>query len=273
MNITRTLLLAASLSVAGAAADAAILGFDFEDANNGWKIYEKDGYMFDPSNLNSSTRCADDGPNPKHCFLETTQGDPTVLSPDLIDDATEDAERYHDGEFTEDEEFDLLAFYINFQGTGANDDNTMWLYDQDIAFDDELETWSGTGEILAFTLDAAADSFEGLDIYLAGDVGSGPLGADHLLSDQIGYIVVIQEGYFEGINTFTWNASNGANNRVDCVYIGTNPEDKANFNVGSLFAEGCGAPTIIPVPPSLPLMAAGLGILGVLGRRKMKKAA
>ena len=257
----------AAFFASAVSASAAVIGFDFEDANNGWSTYESQGYIFEPINLNSSTRCADDGPNPKHCFLEVTQGDPTELMADTETDPGE--ERWEDGLTTDDEDFDLLAFYINFQGAGANDDNFMRVYDHSGVFDEITETWSGGAyDFIEFQLDAsylAADSgINGFTIYEANAIELGPY--EGVLNGQTGYVVVIADGFLEGATSVFWNASDGANNRVDCVYIGSEAGDKDTFGVSQTLGN-CGPPEIVPLPAAGWLLIGGLASLVAVRKR------
>jgi hypothetical protein len=234
MNITCKIMAAATLSLFAGMANAATIVFDFEDANNGDSTYQSQGYTFDPVNLNSSQACADDGANPKHCFLEVTQGDPTTLT--------------NDNENT----FDLLAFHINFQGAGAQEDNVMALYGEGGTPSTEIEI----GQIY--------DGSGAFSVYLASDLSQ----VTTALEQQTSYWIIINDDYFDGVAAFTWNASDGANNRVDCVFISDGGD-----NIGISDVGGCATSTPeVPLPAAGWLLVGGLGGLAFMRRRTARKA-
>ena len=260
MRIFQTLLIAGALSFAGSVASASTLIFNFEDANNGDKEYFNSGFLFDPVNLNSSTRCAEDGDNPKHCFLEVMQGDFTDLQ--TADETEVEGEYTNIGE----DSFDLLGFYINFQGTGSSPDNEMTLSGWD-ALTDELymqsvvvgEGYTDGGDVNPLGTATELDDY--LAIYLADEIyefGDAATQYEGPIEEQVGYFVVVLGGFFDGIDLFRWDASDGANNRVDCVAVSTGGTELSLSDFQSC--------AVAPLPPNpIPLPAAGWFLLAGLG--------
>lgn len=242
--------------MANAAAVTQLIHFD--DAKNGWKWYsDKDlNFLFDPTNLQSSTLCADstNGGNGS-CVIEGTQNVlPEMTRPENGPTIQGSANKEPIVSGT-DQSFTLDAFYFLLTGNGEGAANAI--------------TASGSnGSTFTFQLDGdypgplttspVVSFYEGPD---AGD----PAGK---LVKQTGYVATFGD-LFKDVAWIQFSAPSTAQVRLDCVvatFDGTTTEPLSRFTAG------CGAggtDFFVPEPASLALLGAGL-LLVAFARRPRK---
>lgn len=248
-------------SLEGAALVAGVLAFStsvnativtqlihFDDANNGWKWYSTAdrNFLFDPTNLQSSTLCADstNGGNGS-CVIEGTQ---TVLplmtrpvsgttlqgSPNTAPDASGT------------QLFDLDSFYFLLTGKGDFGGNYI----------EAIGTFADNSTMTAqFFL---GQTYANVTNY---DAGGVPAGA---LDWNTGYIATF-DTMFDNVKSIQFAAFDSAQVRLDCVvatFDGTTTEPLSSFD------SGCGGASV-PEPSILALL--GIGFLGMGAARKLKK--
>lgn len=239
----------AASGISAFGANAATILFDFEDANNGAGTYYSQGYVFDPINLNSSQHCADDGGTPLHCFLEVTNGTPTALYagnevPNTTTQNPNDTMPSATNTF-----FDLLGFYFNFQGTAPN---SLKLYTQ------------AGSNTLPYTTIALGASYTGTGDFAIYSADSTPYTGE--LLQNTGYFVIFNNNLFDDIKTFSFNAVEDKQIRIDCVVIS---DTNDNIGIGG-FGNCSGDLPQVPVPAAGFLLIGALG--GLVGLRRFRKA-
>lgn len=261
MNLTKTVLAAAAVTLIGGTASAAVIGFDDITGGGPNSSYTESGFYFEPAGSTGDIKCWG-----TKCLKEVTQtvGTTMVYSPD------EDS--------IPDDTFELDFFYFSAIGNTTTENNSFTLvaYDSDIDLDDD-STWGDILYSVEFTLGASLGSLTVIDntddgvtatasISFAKDIGSEP-DDPNVINYNVGYWVDLT-GWL-GITEAHWfiNTADGPTDgqwRLDC--IGANES-------GTGAQSGCD-PSVIPLPGGLPLMASALGIIGILTtRRKLTHAA
>jgi hypothetical protein len=246
-----TTAIAAAMAVGGASmASAATYTFDFDiqknvhQNGNNPATYEENGYTFTPYNGNAANSCFDD-----RCYLETTNGTPTVLSNDLGGS------------------FDLISLYFNFQGVAPNS-IVFSDFDNDAQTDDDF---------LTIALNTAYDGTKGYKIF---DASTFSL-VTTALAQQVGYFITFEDTFvgdgdngvfassFDGIKYFSTEAVQNKQVRIDCVSIS---EDGSNMSSSALSSCAPDTTTAVPVPAAGILLISALGGLGVATRRRRKSS-
>lgn len=234
MKIMGAALVAATLAF-GSAASASVMTFDFDDANNGQKSYSKYNFTFDPTNFNSG-QCfqpVDNGNG--SCFHEVKNGDPTFL--------TEDSGS----------SYDLLSFFFNLEGKGGTAPNTQY-----------FEVVGDNGKTVRFdflqdyTTVAGVSIFEySYDKKTGAQSLSSPVGK---LSKNTDYFVLF-DNIFDGVKQISFDPSETAQVRIDCVSVSTDGSNQTKDGLTSC------KPTLapVPLPASAMLLIGGIGGLGGLG--------
>lgn len=230
----KTLLLSAVLATGAAAANAAVTIEDFGTSNKLPDPYTNQGYTYTPTHT-SNGQCFGGV-----CLKEAgSQG--------LLTNLTSS---------TKGEAFDLLGFYVNFDGkgsgnnylkiTGTNGSSTTVL---DLAINTDYSV--STSPILLYKQDGTATSM--------------------LDKKSAGFFVIFKNDLFDNMTSIKFNALGSANVRMDCVAAS---KDGSNVSISGLST--CKADvSAVPVPATLPLLAGAFGLAGLGGaalRRKSKKA-
>lgn len=258
-------LAAAALVVPAAAnADTVTQLIHFDDANNGWKWYsDKDlNFLFDPTNLQSSTLCADstNGGNGS-CVIEGNQGVlPLMTRPTNGPQSQGSASK--DPVVSGLEKFTLDSFYFLLTGNGEGAANAITATGSNgKTFTFQLGgTYSGPLSPLPSTAPAVT-FYEGLN-------AGGPAGA---LVKQTGYIVSFGD-LFQDVTSIQFSAPTTAQVRLDCVvatFDGTTTEPASGFTNGcgvqtSSSSSNGGPPSAgqAPEPGSSGLAVLALGMVG-----------
>lgn len=261
MNIIRTIkgfsgtaLVAVALLFGSAAnADPVTQLIHFDDANNGWKWYSDAdrNFLLDPTNLQSSTLCADstDGGNGS-CVIESGQTVVTTMTrPENGTTLQGHANKDPDNSGA-DLLFTLDSFYFLLTGNGTGAENAITVEGSNLASFTLMlgGTYAGpqaTNPVVTF--------YEGPN---AGD----PAGA---LVKNTGYIATFGD-LFEDVDWIKFTAPDSAQLRLDCI---VNSFDGATTQPASSFDGRCGGSTTqVPAPGGLALFGCGLLVLG-LSRR------
>jgi hypothetical protein len=249
--------LGAAVLAAPMAASAALVTqlIHFDDADNGWKWYSDVdlNFLFDPTNLQSSTLCADStsGGNGS-CVIEGTQGGlPTMTRPTTGPDSQGSAstDPVYSGPS---QSFTLDSFYFLLTGNGTGSENAI--------------TVTGSNSV-TFTL-ALGTNWDG---GAAPDVllyeGGGLAG--NLVKDT-GYIATFGS-LFQNVTYIAFTAPSSAQVRLDCVVATFDGTTTQPLQSGSTCGLGDNQ---VPVPVSAPatLALVGLGLLGAGAMRRRRSA-
>lgn len=232
---------ALALSASYASATTVTQLIHFDDANNGQKTYTTaDGnFHFDPTNLQSSSLCADStsGGNGS-CLIEGKQGVLPMMT-----------------RLTGNGVFSLDSFYFLLTGKGTGASNAITA----TAFNGMSQTASVTFHLGAL--------FGNVTNYSDG------LAAGSLVKNT-GYVADLTSiAGFKDITKVQFSAALSAQVRLDCIsttFVGSTSEPKSGFKNGCGLGDddGGGGGGTIPLPAGLPLLLTAFGAFGLLRARK-----
>ena len=271
MKIKFLTVLIAGVLTAPMAANAALVTqlIHFDDASNGWKWYSDvdTNFLFDPTNLQSSTLCADstNGGNGS-CVIEGKQGVlPRMTRPQF---GPQSQGSSNDAPIVSgtDQLFTLDSFYFLLTGNGTGAENAI----------------TATGSNLASFTFQLGGNYDGAplpDVTFYEGLSAGALAGS--LNKQTGYIASFGT-LFQDVSWIQFSAPTTAQIRLDCVvttFDGTTSEPLSGFK------GGCGTSTTsntsttsstsntsgnVPEPSSGALALLAVALLGgsLLKRRK-----
>lgn len=248
-----------SLLFVGSSANAALVTqlIHFDDAGNGWSWYSDAdrNFLFDPTNFQSATLCADstNGGN-GNCVIEgkgkngqlprmTRPTDGTTLqgSPNKAPDAS--------GPLLT---FTLDSFYFLLTGNGEGAENAISV------------KGSNSNVTYTFQLGGNYDAAGMPDVTFYEGANAGDLAGN--LAKNTGYIVSFGD-LFKDVTWIQFSAPDTAQLRLDCMvatFDGTTSEPKSGFS------GACGGGGQVPEPGTLALL--GLGMLGALALSRRRRS-
>lgn len=103
------------------------------------------------------------------------------------------------------------------------------------------------------------------------------LDGSYCIHDFTAYQYIYAVGVRDINSIYGQNASGDPNSAADFIDIYTNPFYQSLSLIGAVYSISDGVwiltPTATPLPTALPLFASGLGVVGILARRRKRKAA
>lgn len=245
--------LVSALLAFSSASDAALVTqlIHFDDAGNGWKWYSDvdTNFLFNPTNLQSSTQCADstNGGNGS-CVIESNQGVLPLMTRPAVG-PTSQGSANQDPDASGLLAFTLDSFYFLLTGNGTGSENA-------------ISVSGSNGANYTFQLGGNYDAAGAPDVAFYEGVNAGDPAGD--LGKNIGYVASF-DNLFEGVSWIQFSAPSSAQVRLDCVvatFEGTTTQPRSSFN------GGCGGGQI-PEPGTLALLGFGLlGVMRLAGRRR-----
>ncbi|HOM14265.1 MAG TPA: hypothetical protein PLB41_13205 [Rubrivivax sp.] len=259
--------LAAGVLAVPMAASAAVVTqlIHFDDANNGWKWYSTAdrNFLFDPTNLQSSTQCADstNGGNGS-CVIEGTQGVLPLMTRPTTGTTLQGSASSNPDPSGPNLSFTLDSFYFLLTGNGTGSSNA-------------ITVTGGTGQTpglsvvhtYTFALGTNWDGAPAPDVtfYEGANAGSA---AGNLVKDT-GYIASFST-LFQNVTWIQFSAPTTAEVRLDCVvatFDGSTTEPlKPGTTCGIGGSNGTsgasGANGTVPAPGSGSLVLVALGLMG-----------
>ncbi len=272
MQVKALSALAAGMLAVPLAANAALVTqlIHFDDAKNGWKWYsDVDGnFLFDPTNLQSSSLCADstNGGNGS-CVIEGKQG----VLPKMTRPSTgpqSQGSSNDDPIVSGTELFTLDSFYFLLTGKGTGAKNAI--------------TVTGSNNVsFTFAMGTSWDTSGAPDVTFYEGTNAGQMAG--LLTNQTGYIVTFGDK-FKDVIYIQFSAPTTAQVRLDCVVATFDGTTTQSYNsattcgiggssgsTGSTGSTGSnGSAGNVSTPGTSMLTLLGLGMMGMAfrGRRQ-----